>query len=171
MRITSKRMTILLIVLHICVGTAWAADEAQVQQLIDRMEIEGLMWRYVQALDSRDADAYADLYTEDGRLVAGGGWPTITGRAELRETIADLRRSAEDDPDREPIYHISTNWYVEFKGTDEATLNGYWMEVAGGVPENLGGTTRVIAAGREVNELVRVNGHWLIKSRNVVPDD
>jgi hypothetical protein len=30
---------------------------------------------------------------------------------------------------------------------------------------------RVAAAGREVDEIVRVNGHWLIESRDVAPPD
>jgi hypothetical protein len=30
---------------------------------------------------------------------------------------------------------------------------------------------RVAAAGRGIDELVRVNGEWLIESRNVAPQD
>ncbi|MGC2418407.1 MAG: hypothetical protein WA434_11715, partial [Candidatus Acidiferrales bacterium] len=59
--------------------------------------------------------------------------------------------------------------YLEFIDKDHARLQAYWQTVFAGQ-----GTTvpvRVAAAGREVDDLVRVNGQWLIQSRDVAPKD
>lgn len=67
------------------------------------------------------------------------------------------------------MYHMETNSYLEFVDKDHARIEGYWLTVFAGQ-----GTTvpvRVAAAGREVDDLVRVNGQWLIQSRDVAPKD
>ena len=48
-----------------------ASDSDVVQETKDRHEIEALMWRYVRALDTFDADKYASNYTPDGEFTAG----------------------------------------------------------------------------------------------------
>jgi hypothetical protein len=53
---------------------ARAADADLMREVRDRADIEALMWRYVRALDAFDAfdeDAYASVYTPDGRFTAG----------------------------------------------------------------------------------------------------
>jgi hypothetical protein len=45
----------------------------------------------------------------------------------------------------------------------------HWMTVFGAAGENT--PLRIAAAGREYDELVRVNGRWLIKLRDVAPKD
>src|ERR1043165_6651773 len=61
--------------LLLTVGTAtlvWAAGKGDPgREAQDRAEIEGLMWHYVRALDTHDADAYAKVYTEDGVFQSG----------------------------------------------------------------------------------------------------
>jgi hypothetical protein len=65
------------------------------------------------------------------------------------------------------MYHVIANSYLEFADKDHARLEAYWMTVfADGGPNK---PSRVAAAGREVDELVRTNGQWLIKSRDVSP--
>jgi hypothetical protein len=146
-----------------------AADADIVQQMKDRAEIEGLMWRYVRALDNLDADAYANNYTADGEFIAGGA-PT-KGAAALRKMVADLKSDrAEREKKGEmpaPMYHVITNDYLEFAGKDQARYHSYWMTVFGAAGR--GGQPRVAAAGHGVDQLVKINGKWLIKSRNVSP--
>jgi uncharacterized protein (TIGR02246 family) len=154
-----------------CVGTAMGADRDFAQEAKDRAEIEALMWQYVRALDTLDADAYASVFTEDGRFGAG---PNATmGRPALKKMIMDLKAGrAEREAAGQaspPMYHVVTNPFLEFTGPNQARLQGYWMTVFGAAGE--GGQPRVAAAGREVDELVRVDGRWLIKSRNVAPRD
>ena len=65
--------------------------------------------------------------------------------------------------------YVIANSSLEFIDKDHARLEAYWMSVsAAGGTEN---PSRVLGAGREVDELVRLNGQWLIKLREVAPKD
>jgi 3-phenylpropionate/cinnamic acid dioxygenase small subunit len=142
------------------------------QEVQDRATIEDLMWRYARALDSSDADGYAAVYTEGGQF--GTGDQATKGRAALKKMVADLKqaridREAKGEPKRPGTLHMVTNHSVVFKDADHATYNAYWVTMF----TSLGAETpaRVGAVGRSIDELVRVNGQWLIKSRNVTPQD
>jgi uncharacterized protein (TIGR02246 family) len=152
---------------------AWAAGKADPGRAAeDRAEIEGLMWRYVRALDTHDAAAYAACYTEDGTFQAGSGNVT-KGRAALKKLIEDgEQRAAERAAKGEKapqMYHVSTNVYVELVDADHARYHAYWQ----GVFESGGANVpaRVGSAGHELTDIVRVNGKWLIAKRDVGPGD
>jgi hypothetical protein len=140
------------------------ADEAR-----DRADIEALMWHYVHALDSMDENAYAANYTPDGAFIAGKS--VSQGTEALKKIITDVkkRRAEQEAKGEKPaaMYHVITNEYVEFVDKDHARMHSYWMTVFAGAGPN--DPTRVAAAGRGIDELVRVNGHWLIKKRDVTP--
>ncbi|HXX43336.1 MAG TPA: nuclear transport factor 2 family protein [Candidatus Acidoferrales bacterium] len=137
----------------------------------DRAQIEKLMWHYTRALDSENADAYAATYTPDGQF--GSGANAVKGHDALKKMIADLRQRSADaeakGEKRPPMYHMEMNSYLEFVDKDHARLEGYWATVFGSQGPNV--PVRVAAAGREVDELVRVNGQWLIQLREVAPKD
>jgi hypothetical protein len=128
------------------------------------------MWQYVRALDTENADAYAAVYTPNGQF--GSGANAVKGREALKKLINDLRqRAAENETKtgekRPAMYHVIANSFLEFIDEDHARLEAYWMTVfADGGPKV---PARVAAAGREVDELVRSNGQWLIRSRDVAP--
>jgi uncharacterized protein (TIGR02246 family) len=150
---------------------AFAAEPDVAQQLRDRDEIEALMWRYVRALDTLDAEAYASVYTPDGRFGAG---PNATvGREALKQMVVGLKANqaerAAAGTASPPMYHVITNDYLEFVSADEARYHSYWMTMFG--PAEQGGQPRVAAVGRGIDELVKVDGRWLIKARNVAPQD
>lgn len=149
-----------------------AAQKVVNRRLRDRTQIETLMWQYVRALDTENADAYAALYAPDGQF--GSGPSAVKGRDALKKMINDLRqRGAETEANsglkRPPMYHVLTNTYVEFIDRNHARMQAYWMTVFGAGAQNA--PPRIAAAGREVDELVRVDGHWLIKLRDVSPKD
>ena len=52
---------------------------------------------------------------------------------------------------------------------DHARIEAYWQTVFGAQGQTT--PVRVAAAGRSVDQLVRVNGQWLIQSRDVAPTD
>lgn len=157
--------TLCAAMLAVTAGTALADDAEMLRQAQDRAEIQALMWRYVRALDSLDADAYAAAYTENGSF--GSGANSEHGRAEMREMINGLKaRRTADSP---PMYHVITNSYIEFTGKDSARYHSYWMTMFG--PAGEGAMPRVAAVGRGIDELRRIDGHWLIESRNVAPVD
>ncbi len=143
-----------------------AADESH-----DRAQIEKLMWQYVRALDTENADAYAAVYTLDGQF--GSGANAVKGHDALKKMINDLRKravetEAKTGEKRPAMYHVLTNTYLEFVDKDHARMEAYWMTVFAAVDKK---PANVAAAGREVDELVRVNGNWLIKVRDVSPKD
>jgi hypothetical protein len=149
---------------------ALAVENGTEREARDRGQIEKLMWQYVRALDTENADAYAAVYTADGQF--GSGANAVKGRDALKKMINDLRQRAVENEaksgeKRPAMYHMITNSYLEFPDKDHARLEAYWMTVfaAGGADK----PSRVAAAGREVDELVRTNGQWLIKSRDVAP--
>lgn len=143
-------------------GAALAQDSVRAQ---DRAEIEALMWRYARALDTFDADAYAAVYTEDGEFKAGG--TATKGRDALRQMVASLAQNRNESSP--PMYHMTADSYIEFIDENTALHHTYWLTVFGAAGQ--GQAPRVAAAGRGVDELVKVDGKWLIKSRNVAPQD
>jgi SnoaL-like protein len=150
--------------------TTSAASDAE-QQMKDRTEIEALMWRYARALDGFDPDTYASVYTSDGQF--GTGANATKGHDALKKMVADLKqRRTENEAKGQkqaPMYHMTLNEHLEFLDRDHARLNAYWLTVFGSAGENV--PLRVAAAGRSIDELVRVNGKWLIKTRNVAPQN
>jgi uncharacterized protein (TIGR02246 family) len=152
-------------VLALTVATSLAAEKVEVRAQ-DRVEIEQLMWLYIQALDSGDAESYAALFTPDGQF--GRGDSAIKGRDALRKMVADARQQRDADAKSgkkaSRMFHIVTNPHIEFVDKDHARFHAYWMGAfAAGGP--------ITSAGREVNELVRFNGQWLIRVRDVDPKD
>jgi SnoaL-like domain len=138
----------------------------------DRAQIEKLMWQYTRALDTENVDAYAAAFTPDGQFSSGAN--AIKGHEALKKMIADLRQRAADAEAKSGVkgpamYHMTANSYLAFVDKDHARLEGYWMTVFAQEGPNV--PVRVAAAGREVDELVRVNGQWLIKTRDVAPKD
>ena len=153
----------------VVVFAAPKTDAEVVREMRDRLEIEDLMWRYARALDTNDADAYAAAYTPDGQFGAG---PTPTkGRDALRKMVADLKQrndeAAAKGEKRPPMYHMTANERITFTGKDSAKIEAYWITTAAAGDQKT--PMRVIAVGHSVDDLVRLNGQWLIKTRNVAP--
>lgn len=150
---------------------AAAADSDLAREVHDRAQIEKLMWNYVRALDTENADAYAAVFTPDGQF--GSGPTAAKGREALKKMINGFReqaaKSEASGQKRPAMYHVITNSYLEFVDKDHARLQAYWMTVFAGTGQAT--PPRVAAAGREVDELVRVNGQWLIQFRDVAPKD
>jgi hypothetical protein len=148
------------------------SDAQVLREARDRAEIEQLMWRYVRALDTLDADAYAATYTPDGRF--GSGSNAAQGTAALKKMIADVKqrqaeRAAKGGPKQGAMYHAIANSWLEFVDHDHARLHSYRMTMFAAAEP--GGQPRVAAVGHSVDELVRTGGHWLIHVRDVAPKD
>jgi hypothetical protein len=138
----------------------------------DRAQIEKLMWQYIRALDTANADAYAATFTPDGQF--GSGPNAVKGHDALKKMISDFRQRTADaearsGQKRPAIYHVIANSDLEFTDKDHARLEAYWMTVFAQAGPNV--PARVAGVGREVDELVRLNGRWLIQTRDVAPKD
>jgi len=164
------------VVTAIVCAVAWASTQVGAQdnaarEARDRVEIEALMWRYARALDTLNADAYAANYTPDGQF--GTGANATKGAAALKKMIVDTNdrqtAAAAKGQTRQPMYHMTTNSQLTFTDKDHARLDSYYLTVFGAVGQNV--PVRVAAAGRSIDSRVRVNGQWLIQTRDVAPKD
>jgi hypothetical protein len=146
-----------------------AAQSAFEREAKDRSEIEKLMWQYTRALDTENADAYVAAFTTDGDFRAGTS--VTKGRDALHKLVADLRKrtvEAEAKGQKRPaMFHTSMNEYLEFVDKDHVVLRAYWTTTFAG--ETPGAPARIAAVGWEKNDIVRVNGKWLIKVRDTQP--
>ncbi|MEK9648693.1 MAG: nuclear transport factor 2 family protein [Gammaproteobacteria bacterium] len=144
---------------------SFAQEHDVLQRMADREAIEELMWRYTRALDSFDPDAYVAVFTEDG------SFGDIKGRDALHEMMSDFRdgraqQTAEGNTPA-PMFHATENYWTEFVSPTHARHHAYWVTYFGANgPDS---PARMIAVGRGVDDLVKVNGQWLIQSRNVAP--
>jgi len=160
-------------VLAVVASTAvFASDADVIREAKDRAEIEKLMWDYARALDSGNAEAYAAVYTADG------AFGDTKGRDALKKMINDLNKSREERKAKgeavSGTLHMTTNHYIEFVDRDHARIHSYWLTAFVPPPTAPGAARpelRVPYTGRSVDDLERVNGKWLIKVRNVAPQD
>jgi len=153
------------------VFTASKSDDDTLRQVRDRQQIDELMWRYARALDTGDADAYAALYTPDGQFGAGAN--ATKGREALKKMIGGARQPQAGAPQpaapRPQLYHTTANHQIVFIDKDHARIDAYHITLAAGSGRET--PPRVAGVGRSIDELERVNGQWLLKSRNVAPMD
>ena len=165
------KMVVLAVVLSVIgwASTQVGAQDNAAREARDRAEIEDLMWRYARALDTLNPDAYAAVYAPDGQFGAGAN-PT-KGHAALKKMIVDTNErqtaAAAKGQARQPMYHMTTNSNLTFVDKDHARLDSYYLTVFGAVGQEV--PVRVAAAGRSVDQLVRLNGKWVIQIRDVQP--
>jgi len=122
--------------------------------LMDRQAIDQLIaGDYPHALDTRNFQAYAELYTEDGELTLAGD--SVKGRAAIKEFVAAL-------PAEPRVIHPITNLSYTVDG-DTATGGAYWQDIG-----LVGNAPGVVIAGRYEDTLRKVNGVWRIAKRSIV---
>jgi ketosteroid isomerase-like protein len=130
------------------------APDANLTRLLDRQAIEQLLaGDYPHALDTRDFDAYAALFTEDGELTLQGN--TAKGRAAIKQFVSAL-------PAEPRVIHPITNLSYTIDG-DTATGGAYWQDIG-----LVNGSPGVLVAGRYEDTLRKVGGEWRIAKRSIV---
>ena len=160
-----RKLVVLSVSVFLVMGASalFASEKVQLRAQ-DRVEIEQLMWEYIQALDSHDAESFFKKFTPDGQFSSSES--TAKGREALKKMVVDAWKKMDADNEggkKNPhMYHIVTNPHIEFIDKDHARYYAYWM----GILETGG---EIVTAGREVNELVKINGRWLISIRDVAP--
>ncbi len=130
----------------------------------DRVEIRDLISRYNKAIDTGDADGYANTFTPDGQFIGIVG--TFNGRDELRE-FAAAYATEEQYAEFASAQHWVTNVVVDpVEGDDErATVFSHIQMVK---PLADGG--RILLVGHYDDIVRRAGGGWLFEQRIVVSD-
>lgn len=130
------------------------APDPNLARLSDRQAIEQLLaGDYPHALDSRDFDGYAALFTEDGQLTLQGN--TAKGRPAIRDFVAAL-------PPEPRVMHPISNLSYAIDG-DTAKGGAYWQDIG-----LVNGAPGVLIAGRYEDTLRKVDGVWRIATRSIV---
>ncbi|NLA75022.1 MAG: nuclear transport factor 2 family protein [Deltaproteobacteria bacterium] len=164
-------MIIVVLTLLAASSTAIAADNDVLREIQDREQISKLMWDYARALDTGNVEAFVALFTENGQF--GRGESAVKGKKALLEMMGAFRKSPTagqgDIPKTGAMYHMTANHYIEFKDRDHAVFHGYWIAFVAASDQNSQPT--IVGVGRELNEVVRVNGKWLIQVRDIMPQD
>jgi uncharacterized protein (TIGR02246 family) len=126
--------------------------EDRIRRLEDIEAIRQLDARYCRHLDDGNWDELMALFTEDGEF---DGLSHPRGRAAMREFFAGLAEGGLTS-----FWHFITNMEIELDG-DRATVRSFlWQPcVTDGAPS--------IAAGRYEDHVVRVDGRWLYRVKQV----
>jgi uncharacterized protein (TIGR02246 family) len=174
---TRKKFEILMGVVIMAVSFVFisaetmAGEDGVLREIQDREQINKLMWDYARALDTGNVEAFVANFTEDGQF--GRGPNAVKGRQALREMMGAFRKSSsvgQTNIQRTgSMYHMTANHHIEFVDKDHAVFHGYWIAFMAGSGENTQPT--IVGVGREVNEVVRVDGKWLIQVRDIMPQD
>jgi predicted SnoaL-like aldol condensation-catalyzing enzyme len=134
----------------------------------DRAAIEKLMWTYDRMLDSYNADAYSKLFTVDG------AFGQTKGREALQKMVADIGKGHDErraKGEKIAMRHFTMNQFLEFTGPATARYHYYHQTIFGSGGATSPDPARIAAAGNGVDDLVKVDGQWLIKYRNVAAAD
>ena len=120
----------------------------------DQLDITELMARYNHAIDSSQAEAWADTFTDDAVFEGSAG--AVSGREEL---LAFVR--GRDQSNR--IRHWNNNVLIDGDG-DDATAKVYLVTF------DVSGPPTIRVSGVYHDTLKRVDGQWKFTHRKVHSD-
>lgn len=132
-------------------------------EMADLLALRALVDRYAVAVDARDADAFAGLFTADGVLAVyeSDGPPPVVeyrGHDALRDVMALLRTFSS-------TFHLMANHLCETAGA-EATGEVYCM--AHHLTEGVGGATDLVMYIRYRDAYARTPEGWRFARRDVL---
>ena len=124
----------------------------RITRLEDLEAIRKLDAQYCRHLDDGNWDALMELFTDDGEF---DGLSHPRGKEEMRTFFAGLA-----DGGLTSFWHYNTNLEIDLEG-DRATVRSFlWQRcVTDGAP--------AIAAGRYNDQVVKIDGRWLYKVKQV----
>jgi len=132
----------------------------------DYAQISQLMTRYSDALDNRDAQAWASVFTEDGAF--RDFHLCLFGRKQIAGFIEQLgsRPATPQTAPRPKSHHVNGHPLIEYPDRDHATAHTFLMVVGDVGRNHVGGGIEV--TGTYDDQLRRVGGHWLIADRREI---
>ena len=161
------RTSAVMFAVAVAAASAAMADDAAVQKLLDRAEIETLVTSYVKGLDTLDADLYAGVFAADAVFELPGG-VVHRGRAAIRKIVTDLQESRARNQAAgtasPSLYHVMANTSIEIIDGQNARHQSYAQTVRAAE----GGQFVVGFMGRYEDVLVKRDGRWYIQSRKLV---
>lgn len=132
----------------------------EVRRLRDHEEIRQLLYRYARGSDRADVDIIRSVYARGGTDHHG---PFDGPGEEFAQVIVDRARPVWDTPG---VHHI-TNIYIVLDD-DEARAETYFL--ACWPHDHHGPVEMALYSGRFIDNLVREDGRWGIRRREVITD-
>jgi hypothetical protein len=132
----------------------------------DRAEIENLSNRYMVAVDAGDIETVMSTWSEDGTLHSIFG--TQHGKSEIRKAMSGFGGARavnipEGATSRPRTRHQIINHVIDVNGNTAKTI-AYWFALTNNTPQK---DVQLLYFGHYEDELVKVNGKWLFKTRKV----
>ena len=159
MQLLSRKMFVLATLMTMLAsGPVMAEATMTPARAADYTAIQTLIVKYAHVYDSRDVEGYVSVFADDAVFTFGN--TTLNGRKDIREFIS---RVANSPAPTNISHHVITNTLIEFVSDTEAKHRSYW-ELVSGPP---GGPFTVTGIGVYDDVVVKQNGEWLIKSRNI----
>lgn len=170
MKATGKRMMMAAALAGVCAVLMTAAPAAArppslaAEHMLDRMQIEEMIINYYQELGGGAHSNLSEYFTEDALFIVNG--KRYKGRKAIDDIYSELGSQASEL--REGKGHmLMTNLSVQFQNDKTATARVIWTGV---MNDNLKAPPRVFEQGREYDTLVKIDGTWYFKERNIVSD-
>ncbi|PXY23402.1 hypothetical protein BAY59_27390 [Prauserella coralliicola] len=123
--------------------------------LADEIAIQQLIYRYNRLTDKGDFEGWASCFAPDG--VFNGAYDVFRAHDDLDRFAEHARGLTEEMPNPR---HFVTNIETEVNG-DTATAHSFLL-MTSTAPT---GEMRFAMVGRSEDELVKIGGHWLFRSR------
>jgi len=161
-----RAVTVAMAMLLMSLSLSLFAQQVTRETLLDRIQIEDLLTRYYYDLSLGHAHELSEYFTEDALLDVDG--TVARGHAE----IARLYQRPEPDPKAPPAeprgrgHMLLSNPTIEING-NTAKAHVIWTGV---MNQGIGKLPYIFEQGREDDELVKLNGKWLIKRRYITAD-
>jgi hypothetical protein len=132
-----------------------------VQTLVDRAEIEDLLTRYYYNFGSENVGSFSTFYADDAELALGPN--SYKGKEGIERAY---RGAGQNSPFRNVFAANITisNPLISVHG-NSATAQLIFTET---VIDKQGTAPRLLQQGREYDILVKANGHWRFKKRQIV---
>ena len=151
-----------VLALAICAAPALAAPRTTAANLLDRVQIEDLLVDYYAPLGG-GGDDMTKWYTPDGVLDLNGR--VYVGPKGITQAYKDAGVAA-GNSFRGKFHMLMTNPRIEVHGRI-ATADLIWTGIDS---ETIKSQPHFVEQGREHDELVKVKGEWLIKTRLITSD-
>jgi ketosteroid isomerase-like protein len=130
--------------------------------LLDRIQIEDLLVAYYQPFGSGEMNV-ADFYTADCTFDVNGR--VYHGKPGIAQAYKDAAAAA--GPGFKGKFHmLMSNPRIIVQG-NTAVADVIWTGIASETPKS---TPHFVEQGREHDELVKQDGHWLIAKRTLTSD-
>src|SRR5262245_28143755 len=154
----------------LAIASSWllvSAGTAFASYADDRAEIENISTRYMVAVDAGDIDTVMSTWADDGVLDWVRG--VEHGKEAIRKAMSGFGGAAAamaippNATSRPRTHHHIINHVIDVNGNTAKTV-AYWFALTNNTPQK---DVQLLYFGHYEDELVKVNGKWLFKTRKV----